>query len=355
MSGQSWSKREAPWGSRRSYVGGALSDISLAGPGMDASKPAFRQPVSEAAVQAEQAALMGLTAEELRARADAVPGTRLSGSMVAAVQCYECGGHGHMARECQSRRERNKRHKVADEQGQRNRDWFYIDTDGTEQGPFDTPQMLARYGDDDGVGGGRSLLPTTMVKRGKSGILQHATRFFVRIRDPNDRQRWTAKELSSSLATNRLGCVTEQQTQHSSVPESPATAQERSTNQLYVGGLPRGTGGAALRTLFEGFGSLTDAWAPGEGREGGSRGFGFVSFSSASDAAKAVEAMNESMYEGWTLRVSFAKGARAGNNQNDPVGNQQFLAQTTQDGSYGEHDVSLGSWTEMIDNIGRRK
>jgi len=62
--------------------------------------------------------------------------------------------------------------------------------------------------------------------------------------------------------------------------------------KLFVGGLPWSTDDAALAAAFAPFGTVTEAKVITDRETGKSRGFGFVTYSSDAEAAKAIPAMD---------------------------------------------------------------
>ena len=73
--------------------------------------------------------------------------------------------------------------------------------------------------------------------------------------------------------------------------------------KLFVGGLAWATTDGSLRTAFEKFGDLDEAFVVKDRETGRSRGFGFVTFKGPEDAKKALEAMNGAQLDGRTVRV----------------------------------------------------
>lgn len=71
--------------------------------------------------------------------------------------------------------------------------------------------------------------------------------------------------------------------------------------KLYVGNLTYSVNESQLRTLFEDYGEVVDV------RIIGQKGFGFVEMSSVEEAEKAMEALNETVFEGRTLRIDEAR------------------------------------------------
>ncbi len=71
--------------------------------------------------------------------------------------------------------------------------------------------------------------------------------------------------------------------------------------KLYVGNLTYSVNESQLKTLFEDYGEVVDV------RIIGQKGFGFVEMSSVEEAEKAMEALNETVFEGRTLRIDEAR------------------------------------------------
>lgn len=77
-------------------------------------------------------------------------------------------------------------------------------------------------------------------------------------------------------------------------------------NKLFVGGLAWETDDDGLTAAFKEYGNIEEAKVIRERDSGRSRGFGFVTFDSAENAAKAMEAMNGQEVDGRQLRVDYA-------------------------------------------------
>jgi len=89
---------------------------------------------------------------------------------------------------------------------------------------------------------------------------------------------------------------------------------DQSVNQakLYVGNLPYSVMDEELRELFAQFGEVVDAVVIKHSQNGGhlagkSKGFGFVTMSTAEEAQAAVEAMNEKEVDGRVMVVNVAR------------------------------------------------
>jgi RNA recognition motif-containing protein len=86
------------------------------------------------------------------------------------------------------------------------------------------------------------------------------------------------------------------------------------SNRLYVGNLSYGATNDTLRQAFEGFGTVTDVHVVSDRTTGQSRGFGFVTMSTAAEAQNAMQSMNGASLDGRSLRVNEAeeRAARPG-------------------------------------------
>lgn len=78
-------------------------------------------------------------------------------------------------------------------------------------------------------------------------------------------------------------------------------------NKLFVGNLPFSFDDAKLGEAFAEFGEVTEAKVITDKFSGRSKGFGFVTFASDDDAAKAAESMNGKDVDGRPLTVNVAK------------------------------------------------
>jgi len=76
---------------------------------------------------------------------------------------------------------------------------------------------------------------------------------------------------------------------------------------LYVGNLPHSTTEAELRNLFEAHGAVEKITLVTDRDTGRSRGFGFVEMTNASEADKAIAALNGTDLGGLTLTINEAK------------------------------------------------
>ena len=78
-------------------------------------------------------------------------------------------------------------------------------------------------------------------------------------------------------------------------------------NKVFVGNLNYSVTSDQLREVFAQAGEVVDAVVIMEKHTGRSKGFGFVEFSSAEEAKKAIEAFDGKELEGREMRVNEAK------------------------------------------------
>jgi len=83
------------------------------------------------------------------------------------------------------------------------------------------------------------------------------------------------------------------------------------TAKVYVGNLSWNTTDDSLRAAFSSFGQILDSIVMRDRDTGRSRGFGFVTFSSAQEASGAIAGLNEQELDGRRIRVNLAN-ARGG-------------------------------------------
>jgi RNA recognition motif-containing protein len=76
---------------------------------------------------------------------------------------------------------------------------------------------------------------------------------------------------------------------------------------LYVGNLPNSTTEAELRTIFEPHGPVEKITLVTDRETGRSRGFGFAEMTNATEADKAIAALNGTELGGRTLTINEAK------------------------------------------------
>uniref|UniRef100_A0A6V7QSZ6 RRM domain-containing protein n=1 Tax=Ananas comosus var. bracteatus TaxID=296719 RepID=A0A6V7QSZ6_ANACO len=80
-----------------------------------------------------------------------------------------------------------------------------------------------------------------------------------------------------------------------------------SSNRVYVGNLSWGVDNLALQTLFSEQGKVVDAKVVFDRETGRSRGFGFVTYSSAEEVNNAIEFLNGTDLNGRPIRVTLAE------------------------------------------------
>lgn len=82
--------------------------------------------------------------------------------------------------------------------------------------------------------------------------------------------------------------------------------------KLYVGNLSFDTTDTALRDLFSQHGTVTDVAIISDKMTGRSRGFGFVTMETASQAQAAIQALNDRSLDGRALTVNEARAKNEG-------------------------------------------
>ena len=84
------------------------------------------------------------------------------------------------------------------------------------------------------------------------------------------------------------------------------------SKKLFVGGLSWGTNDEGLRQAFQKFGQISEAKVITDRETGRSRGFGFITFASDSDAVSAMQEMDGKELDGRTIKVNEAQERPAG-------------------------------------------
>lgn len=99
-------------------------------------------------------------------------------------------------------------------------------------------------------------------------------------------------------------------------------------SKLYVGNLSFKTSEADLRDAFGSFGTLSEVFIANDRETGRSRGFAFVTFSTAEESQLAAEQMNGVELDGRALTVNEAKPkeAMAGGGRNFGPNRRPFQA-----------------------------
>ncbi|XP_035881712.1 peptidyl-prolyl cis-trans isomerase E isoform X3 [Phyllostomus discolor] len=104
------------------------------------------------------------------------------------------------------------------------------------------------------------------------------------------------------------------------LPEAQRGSKMATTKRvLYVGGLAEEVDDKVLHAAFIPFGDITDIQIPLDYETEKHRGFAFVEFELAEDAAAAIDNMNESELFGRTIRVNLAKPMRIKEGSSRPV------------------------------------
>jgi RNA recognition motif-containing protein len=83
------------------------------------------------------------------------------------------------------------------------------------------------------------------------------------------------------------------------------------STKIYVGNLSWNTTDDSLRSAFQNYGQILDSIVMRDRDTGRSRGFGFVTFSTAQEAQNAIAGLNEQELDGRRIRVNLAN-ARSG-------------------------------------------
>ncbi len=77
--------------------------------------------------------------------------------------------------------------------------------------------------------------------------------------------------------------------------------------KIYIGNLPLSLEGEDLGEIFSSYGDILEAMVEKDDYYGRSRGFGFVTFTSKTNAKKAIDEMNGEEFQGRKLIVKFAE------------------------------------------------
>ncbi|KAK4402225.1 Glycine-rich RNA-binding protein 3, mitochondrial [Sesamum angolense] len=85
-----------------------------------------------------------------------------------------------------------------------------------------------------------------------------------------------------------------------------------STSKVFVGGLSYSTDDTSLREAFDKYGEVAEARVIVDRETGRSRGFGFVTYSSAEEASAAIQALDQQELHGRRIRVNYANDRTRG-------------------------------------------
>ncbi|KAJ0181398.1 hypothetical protein K1T71_003483 [Dendrolimus kikuchii] len=97
------------------------------------------------------------------------------------------------------------------------------------------------------------------------------------------------------------------------------TSKPNSKRTIYVGGLAEEVDEKVLNAAFVPFGDLVDVQIPLDYESEKHRGFAFIEFENAEDAAAAIDNMNDSELFGRTIRVNIAAPQRIKEGSTRPV------------------------------------
>ena len=76
---------------------------------------------------------------------------------------------------------------------------------------------------------------------------------------------------------------------------------------IYIANLSYDTDAEGLQQLFEAYGKVTSANVITDRETGRSRGFGFVEMPDETEARKAIDELNEAVFDGNTINVNVAR------------------------------------------------
>jgi nucleolin len=83
-------------------------------------------------------------------------------------------------------------------------------------------------------------------------------------------------------------------------------SETKSQTKLFIANLPWALRGKDLKEIFSEYGEVAYAKVILDRETGKSKGFGFIEFVNAEDAAKAVQDMNEAEINGRSIKLDFA-------------------------------------------------
>ncbi|KAI6198327.1 Peptidyl-prolyl cis-trans isomerase E [Aphelenchoides fujianensis] len=116
---------------------------------------------------------------------------------------------------------------------------------------------------------------------------------------------------------------------------------------VFVGGFGGEVDEKVLSLAFIPFGEIVGISIPMEYETGKHRGFGFVEFESAEDAAAAIDNMNDSELYGRTIRVNFARPPKVTERSSRPVwADDEWLKQYGHGGGEGAQPTADSSEDE---------
>nr|GMC67352.1 glycine-rich RNA-binding protein 4, mitochondrial-like [Ipomoea batatas] len=157
---------------------------------------------------------------------------------------------------------------------------------------------------------------------------------------------------------NRIGNVLKQAVSRHMNPELSHSNsslyqayRSMSSSKIFVGGLSFGTDETSLKETFDQFGTVLEARIIMDRDTGRSRGFGFVSFTTADCATNAMQAMDGQELHGRRIRVNYATekprggfgGGGYGNNSYGSGGGNYGRGDGYGGGSYGKRNFDGGN------------
>uniref|UniRef100_A0A0M3IAP6 Peptidyl-prolyl cis-trans isomerase E n=1 Tax=Ascaris lumbricoides TaxID=6252 RepID=A0A0M3IAP6_ASCLU len=122
---------------------------------------------------------------------------------------------------------------------------------------------------------------------------------------------------------------------------------------LYVGGFGEEVDEKILHAGFLPFGEIVGISIPMDYETGKHRGFGFVEFELAEDAAAAIDNMNDSEMFGRTIRCNFARPPKANERSQRPVwADDEWLKTCSRGFQYGTGAAEEADGTEADEEAG---
>lgn len=125
---------------------------------------------------------------------------------------------------------------------------------------------------------------------------------------------------------------------------------------IYVGGLAEEVDEKVLHAAFIPFGDIVDVQIPLDYESEKHRGFAFIEFEAAEDAAAAIDNMNDSELFGRTIRVNIAKPQRIKEGSSKPVwSDDKWLQEHAGETLDNEPDDKNSTTTEKDKNTSEEK
>lgn len=124
--------------------------------------------------------------------------------------------------------------------------------------------------------------------------------------------------------------------------------------KIFVGNFPFSVNEEKLREFFGRIGTVVSAKVMTEGEGGRSRGFGFVEFSSAEEASRAIAELNGTLWEGRQIKVSEDRGHRPRRDDGDGERPERG-GYSGGGGGYGERSAPMGYFRAQPLDIGTRR